>query len=78
MQFVSEIRPQGHEELTAEQRAALVEVANRTGFSVLGEEPGPSQPLYRIKLHVSMTNPYFLARLEERAAARVAGRDLTR
>ena len=64
MLIVREVYPDGHEGLEDEHLEYLRSMANRVGFSVVGDEPGTLPAVVTIQLHVAMTNPVFDALVE--------------
>jgi hypothetical protein len=65
MYVVGEVFGDGHPNLDAARLEAVKHLANRVGFSVLEERSGTGALVHRVKLHISMDNPYFVVRLEE-------------
>ncbi len=65
---VCEILPDGHAALTPAQLSYLVDMANRVGFYVLEPVPNRGDRTYRVRIAVSMSDPFFTARLDKQPA----------
>ena len=63
--FVRAVYPEGHETVPEEHLSYVAEMANRVGFTILEEQQRLGLKVHRIKLHVAMGNPYFIAELED-------------
>jgi hypothetical protein len=65
---VREVLAEGHAGFTQAHLDYVRDMANRSGFTILGRPVGKAA-IATIRLNVAMTNPVFKARIEEGSAS---------
>jgi len=65
---VEEVYAAGHDDLAPQHLAYLQDMANRVGFTILNPEPAFGNSAFRIRLHIPMDDPVFVARLRQRGS----------